>query len=167
MRIKKYIKSVRNEKMKVDISIISFIILIILSGLLLTFILLESVFYFSPSYKKVILASIFFSFLSILIWLTISFIFITQNRNKKYSWTYFAKIIGSVIFPDNKDTTLNAFQIESNIKDNQSAQLADSFVDKIAKKIKNVDPNDIIDKKTLLNTKIMQQQHLFFGLNIG
>ena len=50
-----------------------------------------------------------------LLWLVISYIIIKQNRNKKYSWNYLAKIIGKVIFPKNQDTALNAFQIESQI----------------------------------------------------
>ena len=63
----------------------------------LILILLESVFYFPPLYKKVVLLAIIFSFIIILFWLVISYVIIKQNRNKKYSWNYLAKIIGKVI----------------------------------------------------------------------
>ena len=99
-----------------------------------------------------------------MIWLIISYIIIKQNRNKKYSWNYLAKIIGKVIFPKNKDTALNAFQIESQLKNNQSKDLADNFIDKIANKITNVDPNDIIDKKLLLNIKIRNTIVMFTSI---
>ena len=97
MKIQKYLKSVRSEKIKIDLASISFILLIAFTGLLLILILLESVFYFPPLYKKVVLLAIIFSFIIILFWLVISYVIIKQNRNKKYSWNYLAKIIGKVI----------------------------------------------------------------------
>ena len=113
MKIKKYLKSVRNEKIKMDLASISFVLIMIFTGLMLILILLESVFYFSPLFKKLVLWAIMFSFLIIMLWLVISYIIIKKNRNKKYSWNYLAKIIGKVIFPKNQDTALNAFQITS------------------------------------------------------
>ena len=134
MKIKKYLKSVRNEKIKMDLASISFVLLMIFTGLMLILILLESVFYFPPLFKKLVLWAIMFSFLIIMLWLVISYIIIKQNRKKKYSWDYLAKIIGKAIFPKNQDTALNAFQIESHINRDQSKDLADSFIDKIAKR---------------------------------
>ena len=113
MKIKKYLKSVRNEKIKMDLASISFVLLMIFTGLMSILILLESIFYFPPLYKKLVLWTIVFSFLIIMFWLVISYIIIKQNRKKKYSWDYLAKIIGKAIFPKNQDTALNAFQIES------------------------------------------------------
>ncbi len=155
MKIQKYLKSVRNEKIKIDLASISFITIMIITGFLLIFLLLESVLYFSPFYKKLVLLSIIVLFLIIVLWLIISYIIITQNRNKKYTWNYLAKIIGKVIFPHNQDTALNAFQIESQINLTQSKDLANTFIDKTAKKIADINPNDIIDKSPLLNIKLM------------
>ena len=155
MKIQKYLNSVRSEKIKMDLARISFILLTIFTGLLIILILLESVFYFSPFFKKLALGIITLFSLITLLWLIISYIAIRQNRNKKYSWDYLAKIIGEVIFPKNQDTALNAFQIESQINDTQSKDLANTFTDKIAKKINIIDPNDIIDKSSLLNIKLI------------
>ena len=69
-----------------------------------------------------------------MLWLFISYIFIKQNRNEKYSWNYLAKIIGKVIFPKNQDTALNAFQIESQINKAQSKDLENTFIKKTAEK---------------------------------
>ena len=155
MKIQKYLRSVRKEKIKIDLASISFISLIIFTALLLILILLESVFYFPPLYKKLILLAIILWSIIIMIWLVISYIIIKQNRNKEYSWNYLAMIIGKAIFPKNQDTALNAFQIESQINSNQSKDLANNFIDKTAQKITNVDPNDIIDKSPLLNIKLI------------
>ncbi len=155
MKIQKYLKSVRSEKIKIDLASILFVLLMIFTGLLSIFLLLESVFYFSPFHKKLVLSSIIGLFLIILLWLFISYLIIKQNRNKNYSWNYLAKIIGKVIFPNNQDTALNAFQIESQVNRIQSKDLADTFVDKTAKTIADTNPNDIIDKTPLLNIKLM------------
>ncbi len=155
MKIQKYLKSVRNEKIKNDLASISFVILMIFIVLLSILVLLESVFYFTPFYKKLVLLTIILSFLMIMLWLFITYIFIKQNRKKKYSWNYLAKIIGKAVFPKNQDTALNAFQIESQINKIQSKDLADTFIDKTSKKITDVNPNDIIDKSTLLNIKLI------------
>jgi len=58
MKIQKYLIAVRNAKIKVDLISIAFILLMIFIGLSLIFILLESVFYFSPVNKKIILIAI-------------------------------------------------------------------------------------------------------------
>tara|TARA_Y100000741_G_scaffold345374_1_gene310754 strand:- start:392 stop:3808 length:3417 start_codon:yes stop_codon:yes gene_type:complete len=155
MKIQKYLKSVRSEKIKMGLASISLILLMIFAGLLSILILLESIFYFTPFYKKLVLLAIIISFLLIVFWLIISYIIIKQNRNKKYSWDSLAKIIGKVIFPKNQDTALNAFQIESEINRTQSKDLAHTFIDKTAKKIANINPNDIIDKSPLLNIKLI------------
>ena len=155
MKIQKYLKSVRNEKIKIDLARIAFFLLMIFTGLLSIFLLLESVFYFPPLYKKFVLLTTVILFIIIVLCLIISYVIIEQNRNKKYSWDYLAKIIGEVIFPKNQDTALNAFQIESQINKAQSKDLANTFIDKTAKKISDTNPNDIIDKSSLLNIKLM------------
>ena len=111
MKIHKYLKLVRSEKIKVDLISISYIILMVFIGLISILLLLESVFYFSPFYKKTILLILLISFLITLIWIGISYIIINQNRHQNYSWRKLASMIGKNIFPKNEDTALNAYQI--------------------------------------------------------
>ena len=155
MKIQQYLKAVRNAKIKVDLISISFIILMIFIVLLLMFILLESVFYFSPLYKKIMLVTIVVAFSLTLLWIGISYVIINQNRDPNYSWRNLASTIGKNIFPNNNDTALNAYQIESQIKETQSKDLADNFIDNVAKKIADVNPEHIIDKEPLLNIQVI------------
>ena len=164
MKIQQYLKAVRDAKIKVDLISISFIILMIFILLLLMFILLESVFYFSPLYKKIILVTIFFASSLTLLWLGISYVIINQNRYPSYSWRNLASIIGKNIFPNNVDTALNAYQIESQIKETQSKDLADNFIDSVAKKISDVNPEEIIDKEPLLNIKLITVIIMFISI---
>ena len=71
----------------------------------------------------------------------------------KYSGWSLARTIGKNIFPDKRDTALNALQIENAKNKNQSSELADSFTQSIAKKIERHNPKEIIDKKPLINIK--------------
>ena len=164
MKIQQYLKAVRDAKIKVDLISISFIIIMIFILLLLMFILLESVFYFSPIYKKIILLTIFVAFSLTLLWIGISYVIINQNRYPSYSWKNLASIIGKNIFPNNDDTALNAYQIESQIKETQSKDLADNFIDNVAKKIADVNPEHIIDKEPLLNIKLITVIIMFISI---
>ena len=164
MKIHKYLKSVRSEKIKVDLISISYIILMVFIGLMATLLLLESVFYISPFYKKTILLTLIISFLITLIWLGVSYIIINQNRHQNYSWRKLASMIGKNIFPKNEDTALNAYQIETKINTNQSSELADNFINNISKKINDVRPIDIIDKENLLNIKIITVIVMFISI---
>jgi len=164
MKIQQYLKAVRNAKIKVDLVSISFIILMIFLFLLLMFILLESVFYFSPLYKKILLLTIFVAFSLTLLWIGISYVIINQNRYPSYSWRKLASIIGKNIFPNNDDTALNAYQIESQIKETQSKDLADNFIDNVAKKIAEINPKDIIDKEPLFNIKLITVILMFISI---
>ena len=72
----------------------------------------------------------------------------------KYSGWNLARIIGKSIFPESKDTALNALQIETAKNKNQSSELADNFTQSIAKKIERHTPKELIDKKPLINIKM-------------
>ncbi len=164
MKIHRYLKSVRNEKIKVDVISISFLVLMTFIGLMVTFILLESIFYFSPIIKKTILLIILIAFLITLIWLGISYIIINQNRHQNYSWRNLASLIGENIFPKNIDTALNAYQIETKNNKHQSSELADNFINNISKKINDVNPSDIINKEPLVNIKIITIIVMFISI---
>ncbi len=164
MKIQKYLKSVRNEKIKIDLISISFLILIAFICLMVSLILLESIFYFSPIYKKLILLIILSIFLIILIWLGFSYVIIHQNRHQNYSWRKLSSLIGKIIFPNNIDTPLNAYEIETNAKKNQSQELANNYINDISKKINNVKPSDIINKNSLFNIKIITLIIMFVAI---
>ena len=116
MKIQKYLIAVRNAKIKVDLISIAFILLMIFIGLSLIFILLESVFYFSPVNKKIILIAIASLIILTICLLAISYIAINQDRYRSYSWSNLASIIGKNIFPNKEDTAINAYQIETQKK---------------------------------------------------
>ena len=166
MKIQKYLIAVRNAKIKVDLISIAFILLMIFIGLSLIFILLESVFYFSPVNKKIILIAIASLIILTICLLAISYIAINQDRYRSYSWSNLASIIGKNIFPNKEDTAINAYQIETQTKKNQSQELADNFIDEVADKISNVNPDDNIDKKSLLNIKFFTVSIMFISIII-
>ena len=166
MKIQKYLIAVKNAKIKVDLIRIAFILLMIFIGLSLIFVLLESVFYFSPVNKKTILIAIASLIILTICWLAISYIAINQDRYRSYSWSNLASIIGKNIFPNKEDTAINAYQIETQTKNTQSQELADNFIDAVADKISNVNPDDNIDKKSLLNIKFFTVSVMFISIII-
>ena len=96
MKIQKYLKSVRTEKIKMDLASISFVLLMILTALLVTLILLESVFYFPPFYKQLVLLAITLTFLIIIFtggiaWLVLPFFANSQHQNTLKTQGYFDK----------------------------------------------------------------------------
>ncbi|MEC7855932.1 MAG: hypothetical protein VYC61_04260 [Candidatus Neomarinimicrobiota bacterium] len=166
MKIQKYLIAVKNAKIKVDLIRIAFILLMIFIGLSLIFVLLESVFYFSPVNKKIILIAIASLIILTICLLAISYIAINQDRYRSYSWSNLASIIGKNIFPNKEDTAINAYQIETQTKNTQSQELADNFIDAVADKISNVNPDDNIDKKSLLNIKFFTVSVMFISIII-
>ena len=166
MKIQKYLIAVKNAKIKVDLISIAFILLMIFIGLSLIFILLESVFYFSPVNKKIILIAIASLIILTICLLEIYYIAINQDRYRSYSWSKLASIIGKNIFPNKEDTAINAYQIETQTKKTQSQELADNFIDEVADKMSNVNPDDNIDKKSLLNIKFFTVSIMFISIII-
>ena len=120
MKISDYIKSLKVEKVKTDLLRILFLFIISFVAIIVSLLLLEAIFYFTPKVKKLTILSI-----SGLVFLKIIFIvafllLVDKEYFDKYSGWSLARIIGKSIFPDNKDTALNALQIETTkIKINQ------------------------------------------------
>ena len=112
MKISDYIKSLKVEKVKTDLLRILFLFIITFVAIMVSLLLLEATFYFTPKVKKLTILSI-----SGLVFLKIIFIvafllLVNKEYFDKYSGWSLARIIGKSIFPDNQDTALNAFQIE-------------------------------------------------------
>ena len=153
MKIKDYLKLVRNMQVKTDLLSMFFIALSILISIITTFLLLESIFYFPPKLKTSILITTLISII-ILFSLTIIYLInISKNRSKKYSSEKIASIIGKKIFPNKQDTALNAFQIEQNSNKNHSKDLTKIFINRISKIINNFNPNDIVNNQKLIKVK--------------
>ena len=153
MKISDYIKSLKIEKVKTDLLRILFLFIISFVAIIIFLLLLEAIFYFPPKVKKLIILSIFgLVFLKIIS--VIAFLLLVDKEYfDKYSGWSLARTIGKNIFPDKRDTALNALQIENAKNKNQSSELADSFTQSIAKKIERHNPKEIIDKKPLINIK--------------
>ena len=155
MKITNYLKSLKLEKLKRDIFSALFLVAIIVITTSISLILLESVFYFSPEIKKMIIKTILGSIILTVLFIGLSLFLINKNYFKNYSWENLAKIVGENIFPKNADTALNAFQIETSKSKNQSNELANSFTKDVAKKMQKHNPEELIDKKPLLNIKMI------------
>ncbi len=154
MKISKYIQSLKIEKVKTDLLKIFFLFVLSFVAIIVSLLLLEAIFYFSPKVKNLIIFSISGLFFLKIVFIIAFLLLIDKEYFKKYSGWNLAKIIGKNIFPNNQDTALNAYQIETTKNRNQSFQLAESFTKDIAKKIKRHDPKELINKKPLFNIKV-------------
>ena len=164
MKISSYLKSLKQEKLKTDLFSALFLFVIIIISTSLCLILLESVFYFSPETKKIIIRIIFIMS-TITVFFIGGFLFLVKhNYFKSYTSVTLAKIIGKNIFPKNADTALNAFQIETSKNKSQSNELANNFTREVAKKMQNHIPSNLIDKKPLLNIKMITFVIMFLSI---
>ena len=153
MKIKDYLKSVRNIQIKIDLLSLFFIFLSILISTITIFLLLESIFYFSPNLKTSVLITVLIC-IAILISLTIIYLInILKNRNEKYSSENVASTIGKKVFPEKQDVALNAFQIEQNTNTEYSKDLTKIFIDRVLKIINDFNPNDIVNNHILIRVK--------------
>ena len=104
MKISSYLKSLKQEKLKTDLFSALFLFVIIIISTSLCLILLESVFYFSPETKKIII-KIIFIMSTITVFFIVGFLFLVKhNYFKNYTSVTLAKTIGKNIFPKNADT---------------------------------------------------------------
>ena len=115
---------------------------------------LESVFYFHPKTKIFILGIIALGKLCFIIfWIT----YYQKSKNNKisrYKTISLSKALGKHLYPPNKsDTVLNALQLESGTKENESGSLAESYIKKIKQRLKLVDLSLLADKKIIFDLK--------------
>ena len=147
MSVKKHIQNFRSQFLKyIFIGNILYIGIIgSVSFLLLIF--LESIFYFSPKTKLIIICLIAISFTAFAIyWIAISQL-IKKENIKSYKIKKFAIILGEKLFPNKKDTILNALQLEYGSKQHESESLANAYIKSILQKLKNFDFSILIVKK--------------------
>ena len=147
MSVKKHIQNFRSQFLRyIFIGNILYIGLIG-SVLFLLLIFLESVFYFLPRTKLIIIYTIAISFTAFIIyWLAISQL-IKRENIKSYKINKFAVILGEKLFPNRKDTILNAMQLEYGAEKHESESLANTYIRAILQKLKNFDFTILIVKK--------------------
>ena len=136
MSVKKHIQNFRSQFLKyIFIGNILYIGIIgSVSFLLLIF--LESIFYFSPKTKLIIICLIAISFTAFaMYWIAISQL-IKKENIKSYKIKKFAIILGEKLFPNKKDTILNALQLEYGSKQHESESLANAYIKSILQSLK-------------------------------
>ena len=147
MMIKEYIQNFRFHFLKYNFFGNLIYIGIIGSILFLLLIFLESIFYFLPSTKLIIIYSLIFCIsVFILYWITM-FQMIKRDKIKSYRVNKFARILGEKLFPQKKDTIINALQLEHGSKEEESKTLADAYIKSILKKLYTFDLSLIIFKQ--------------------
>ena len=147
MSVKKHIQNFRSQFLKYNFIGNLIYIGLIGSVLFLLLIFLESIFYFSPKTKLIIIYTIVISSTAFTIyWLAISQL-IKRESIKSYEIKKFAMILGEKLFPNRKDTILNAMQLEYGSKEHESESLANAYITSILQKLKNFDFTILIVKK--------------------
>jgi len=141
-QIEDYLKEVRIFLLRNEISK-SLIWTIISSSIaVIIMIQLESVFYFYPKIKlSFILGLIGIIILIITIWV----IYLSQakkNKIHKHKVENIAVSLGDRVFPEKRDLILNALQLESGTIENESTELANSYIEDINKKLVSIDLDD-------------------------
>ena len=116
-------------------------------------IFLEIVFYFSPAIKLFVIYSLIsFAIIFIFYWL-VMFHMVKNEKIKSYRIKKFALILGEKLFPNKKDTIINALQLESGAKNNESKSLTDAYIQSILKRLRKFDISLLIIKKKRMRLK--------------
>ena len=130
MNIKKYLHSIQSYLIR-SMIIFYFQWLILFSSLLfISSIFFESKFYLHVNVKIALLFLFFSSFLIFTFISIFQIIQIKRNKLKKYQLETIAKTIGGLSFKNTPDTIINAYQLESNLKNNESNDLANVYIKK-------------------------------------
>ena len=117
------------------------------SILFLLLIFLESIFYFSPKTKLIIIYMIIIFFMTFTIYWLAIFKLIKNEKISSYKIKKFSLILGEKLFPNKKDTILNAMQLERGSKEDESESLANAYIKSILQKLNNFDFSVLIVKK--------------------
>ena len=96
----------------------------------LFYIQFESIFYFTPAIKSKVVIFLILSIISFLILYLYQYFQAINGKIKKYELNQVSKFLGEKLYPNKSDQILNALQIESSLKPNESEQLAKLFVKK-------------------------------------
>jgi hypothetical protein len=153
MQIKAQIKQARNIVFLQDVGISLLWVGIIGSILFLIGIELESVFYFLPKIKVPILILLTGSFSFISIFWVIQYYRSESDQIHRYKIETLSLQLGQTAFPKKQDTILNALQLESGSRENESKELANSYIEKISNKLKELDYPTLLINENLKDLK--------------
>ncbi len=153
MKIKNKLKKVRFILLQYNF-IVNITLAGIIGSILFTIlILLESIFYFTSSTKIFILTVIIVCILYIVSFGVSYFYRSVKNRVKKYKFENLSLHLGENLFPEKSDTILNALQLESGAKNNESWSLAQTYINKIGKHLTSIDKSLLINKSKMIYLK--------------
>ena len=151
MKIRSYLLKIRKIKFIQDVLIGGMTVTIVFSILFLIALQLETVFYFSPSSKLAMIYTILGVTGFILFFTTVTWLSARIDRVKRYQIKELADRIGDAVFPEKPDTILNANQLDEGRYDNQSQELAESYISSIKAKLKVLDFEKLIfDPKIIM-----------------
>ena len=143
MDIKRYLYSIQSLLIHRRIVFYFQCFILFTSLFFISSIFIESIFYLRVKIKITLVIIYLFC---LLIFISISlfqFIEVKKNRSKKYQLETIAKNLGELSFKNNPDTIINAYQLESNLRDNESNELAVTYVKQV---LEHINKNNVIDK---------------------
>ena len=153
--IKEHIQNFRSQFFKYILYGNMIYVGIIGSILLLLLVMLESIFYFSPTVKLIVIYSSIFSLVAFTLYWFVSSQLIKMEKMESYKINKFAVILGEKLFPNKKDTIINALQLEDGAKKNESQSLANAYIISILKKLQNFDFSLLIFNKNRSKLKLI------------
>ena len=161
--IKKIVLKIRNHLLKQDSLLGVFYIGIFYLIFFLFYIQLESIFYFSPNIKYNIIIFLAVSIIGLILLYGIQYYRATQGKIKKYTTKEISNSLGEKLYPNKKDKILNALQIESNIKKNESKELAKTFLNNISNDLYKINLIQLFKNDKIITIK---QIFLIFLISI-
>ena len=138
MQVEKHIIKARSFLFWQDVSVCLFWVGIIGSFFFFIGIQLESVFYFLPQIKINILFILTGSLGTIILFWIVQFSRANNDKIHRYQIETLALHLGQEAFPQKSDTILNALQLEAGAGNNESKELADSYIKNIGHKLKTL-----------------------------
>jgi len=120
----------------------------------LIFIELESVFYFSPSTKQSILQIMFGLFIFALVRFGLFYVLVQSEKIQTFTLPNIAKRVGEALSLEKHDTVINALQLEEQLSQNESQELASSFISKISNQLDDIHAPTLLSDDKIHQLKI-------------
>ncbi|HBN45976.1 MAG: hypothetical protein QF439_04500 [Candidatus Marinimicrobia bacterium] len=140
--IEKQLKSIRNAALLNDVRTATWILYSIGLLVVISAIILEAVFYFTPEIRYGFWQLGLVVFCGAVFGIILIYILAVNNKINRYRWSTLAKAAGRLAFPK-EDTIINALQLERGLETSTSRQLSKSFVKETNKKLGKLDTADL------------------------
>jgi len=154
MQIKNRIIQARQFEFGQHILKIGLALGILLSLSFLVMIELETIFYFFPTTKLWVIICAFLCLVGFLLFGWIYYGVAASGKVARFKNETIARKLGEAIYPEKKDTIINALQLESQVADNESQDLASSFTNRIGTEIDKIQFHSIFSTLKLDRIKI-------------